>query len=107
MITNAANKNINKVLYELDKIFFKTNNSYSEAEAIERGTTYTELVGQFRALNKQQYIHEIYYRVLVGENINNVFVELINRDNEIYFILYPYIYTLEEFFDFDEIKMFV
>ena len=107
MITKTATKNINKVLYELDKIFFKTNNSYSEAEVIERWTTYNELVDQFRTLNKHHYIHEIYYRVLVGENVNNIFIDLINRDNEIYFILYPYIYKLEEFFDFDEIKMFV
>lgn len=103
MVKRITNKNISKILFELEKIFYNTNNP----ETQERWAIYTELIKQLQTLDKHHYIHELYYRILVGENINNIFVDLINRDDEIYFIMYPYIYALEEFFDFDEIKIFV
>jgi hypothetical protein len=105
MITKA--KDTTKVLHLLDKLVFDTSNNLTETEAAERWTIYTDLVDQFKSLNKTNHIHEIHYRILIGENVNSVLIDIIDRDNELYFILYPYIYILEEFYDFDEIKMFV
>jgi hypothetical protein len=105
MITKA--KDTAKVLHLLDKLVFNASNNLTETEATERWTIYTDLVDQITSLHKPNYLHEIHYRLLIGDNINTVFKDIIDRDNELYFILYPYIYILEEFYDFDEIKMFV
>lgn len=104
---NNNSKNVCKVLFELEKLFFSTHNNYSEFEITERWTIYTDTFNQFQRLNKPEYLHEIHYRTLVGENINNILIDIINRDNDIYVFLYPFLNTLEEYLDFDTIKMFV
>lgn len=107
MVNQNKPKNVSKVLFELEKFFFNTHNNYSELEISERWATYSDIFRQFQNLNKQHYLHEIHYRLLIGENINTIFIDIINRDNEIYVLLYPFTFALEEFHDFDAIKMFV
>ena len=107
MVNRNTKKNVNKVLFEIEKFFFATSNNYSNIEILERWNTYTDIIGQLKHLNKQHYLFEIYYRILIGDNMNQIFIDIIDTDSEIYSLLFHYTYILEEFQDFDEIIIFV
>lgn len=106
MLKHNTTKNLNKTLFELEKFYFETNNTYSASDNRERWTDYTDIINQFITSKNTNYIFELYYRVTLDENINGVLIDQINRNNELYPILYPFIHILEEYRNFDEVKIF-
>jgi hypothetical protein len=107
MLKYNTTKKLTRALFELEKNYFETNNSYSTIEHTERWADYTDIISQFIAYNHPKYVFELYYRATNGENINTVLTELINRDNELYLILYPFKHKLKEYQNFDQVKIFL
>lgn len=106
MLKHNTTKSLNRTLFELEKLYFQTNNTYSTSHHRERWLDYSEIINHFIMTGNKNYIFELYYKVLDGENINSVLMELIHRDNEVYLTLYPFNHILEEYKDFDDVRIF-
>lgn len=101
-------QNTNKLLFKLEYHYLNKRFSYTEKELNERWLIYLEIISRIEDIsNDNKYLFEIEYKLLDDNNINLVLIDLINREDELYLLLYPYIYVLEEYLDFDEIEVFL
>lgn len=100
-------RNINQSLLRIENFYFNNETNYNIKVLKERWSLYNEIFNQLTLLNKGDAFHQIEYRILDGGNINDILKSIINSDDEIYLLLYPFIYVLEEYYDFDGISAFL
>ncbi len=96
-----------QILYKLEVLHNKFNDHYSHNEREERWSLYLEIFELLIHNQNEDYINKINYLLSSGENINEVFINIINNDDDLYFILYPYIGLLTEYLNLDNIKFFL
>jgi hypothetical protein len=106
MIILNTTKHINQIIHRIESHYI-TNEMHSDAINKERWSAYIEIFTQLIKSNKESYFYELEYRVFSGENINEVLKSIINRDDDLYLLLYHYIYLLEEYVGFDVLKPFI
>lgn len=108
MILQNATRNLNQTIRKIENYYFNNETHYNQEILKERWSLYTEIFKQLNLLNKNSYLQEAEYRIVwENENINTVLRDLINGDDELFMILYPFTYVLEDFSDFDDIKIFL
>lgn len=108
MILQNTTRNTNQSLIRIENHYFTNEKFYNHETLTERWSLYTDIFQQLNLLSKGHYFYEIEYRVL-GEatSINRVFLDIINKDDDINQLLYSFTSTLEEYADIDEIKIFL
>lgn len=107
MVIQTTSRTLNQVLRQIEKHYFTTNNNFKPFELRERWSTYCDIIHQIISINKTHIFHELYYRLGEDENLNSIFTDVINREDDLYLLLYPYINVLEEYLDFDDIRVFL
>lgn len=108
MILQNATRNLNQTIRKIENHYFNNETHYTLETLKERWSLYVEIFNQLNLLNKHSYLQEADYRiVLENENINIVLRGMIENDDELFMILYPFINFLEEYSDFDDIKIFL
>lgn len=108
MIPQKTTRDLNQTIRRIEDYYFTNETHYNQEILKERWSLYTEIFKQLHILNKNSFLQEAYYRIVVGaENINIVLRSMIEGDDEMYMILYPFIYVLEDYSDFDDIKIFL
>lgn len=101
-------QNTNKLLFKLESHYLNKRVRYNQKELNERWSIYLEIISKIEDIsNNNDYLYEIEYKLLDDNNLNLILIDIINREDDLYLHLYPYIYVLEEYLDFDNIENFL
>lgn len=76
-------KNFKNGTLELVPELLKTPSKIFDNEInIERNITYDIIIGEISDLNNNKFMHELEYRLMDNENINDILLSIINRNFE-------------------------
>jgi hypothetical protein len=104
MLKCNTTKSLNNAFFELEKFYLSNNNHHPSY--LERWVIYTEIINQIVHLKKDQCVYKIYYLLMEGENINTTLIDIINSDDDLFLVLYPYIHQLNEYIANDVVELY-
>ena len=73
---------------------------------IEKWNTYTTIIEDLITMGKNEYFEEIKYRITGNENMNNIILDIINKDQETKSFLKKHKSTIEYYLDIELISKF-
>lgn len=73
----------------------------------KRWEIYSDIINEITLANELHYVEEIKYRITGGENINQIILNIINKDQHIKQILKKFTNTINYYADIDLIKKYI